>query len=206
MKQQGLVPSVMPVVCGFLLMAFLWSCSSVDFQGKRASSMMWDFEEAVGSEWSTDRTFEIGKNKVLGLFNDQSQKYPSAAILRLSHLPENTPVALSFDLYFIGTWDSGGKLADRWTLSIRDGDTLIDMNRFHYAFRDGTEAVPNSKTGSLDTGRRILNYWTVDHQVTIAPHQIKGGSLSLVFRGYLTGRGTEFWALDDVRVTTGRAQ
>lgn len=190
---------------GFALL--VGGCSGVGVQGQAGYTIHWDFEEAIGNEWSTDRTYDFGNNKILGIFNDRNRKYPNAAILTIENIAPDTPVQLAFDLFFIGGWDSGGELADRWTLTIKGGDTLIDMTSFDYAMKEGERVNPNSAHGQVDTGKRTLAYHTIDHEVTIRPEQIPaGGTLVLAFRGYLTGHGTEFWALDNVRLTVGTPQ
>jgi len=186
----------------FLALALLASgCASATLGGRDGASRAWSFEEPPGTEWSTNRTFDLGSNRILGLFNDENPRYPTAASLRLSDIPAGASVTLSFDLYFVGTWDSSGNLADRWGLEIKGGETLLEMTEFNYAYRNGEKARPQGKRGSLDTGKRILQYWIVTHEFTIPPDRIQDGSLTLLFRGDLTGRGTEFWALDDVRVS-----
>ncbi len=186
-----------------IIVLLLAGCSGLAVKGRPGYTISWDFDHEIGSEWSTNRTFDLGGNKVLGIFNDRNRKYPTSAKLQLDKIPVNRPIHLSFDLYFIGSWDSGGPLADRWTLRIQGGDTLIDMRSFDYAFKDGKHVRPHGVHGTLDTGRRILNYHSVDQEVTITPDQIHSDSLTLVFRGYLTGHGTEFWALDNVRIAVG---
>jgi hypothetical protein len=182
----------------------LAGCSGVGVKGQVGYTIHWDFENGVGPEWSTDRTHDLENNKILGIFNDRNQKFPNGATLTIDNIPPNTPVHLAFDLYFIGSWDSGGPLADRWTLSIKGGDTLMDMTSFDYGLQNGKKVLTAGVRGLLDTGRRKLPYHTVTNELTIKPDQIpQGGKLVLDFRGYVTGHGTEFWALDNVSLTIG---
>jgi hypothetical protein len=186
----------------FVILATTWSCGTVAGKTSSGSSISSDFESGVKLEWSPRRFFQIGNKNALGLFNDRNTEFYPAARLKLDNIPPETHIDLSFDLYLIGTWDSGGKLADRWTLSIEGGDMLLDLTSFPNRFKDPEEKIPEGNEGWVRVYRHDRAYWMESHKVTISPHQIHGDSLVLVFRGYLTGKKTEFWAIGNVRVTT----
>src|SRR5438067_1705952 len=60
-----------------------------------------DFTGAVGSEWSNTNvsTIPVGSRKFLGEFAKQTVS------LNLSGLPSHDTAAVSFDVFFIRTWD-----------------------------------------------------------------------------------------------------
>jgi hypothetical protein len=186
----------------FVILAITSSCGTVSRNPSSGSSISPDIESGVKLEWSTRRFFQIGDKNVLGLFNDRNTKFYPAARLKLGNIPPGNRIDLSFDLYLIGTWDSGGKLADRWTLEIEEGDMLLDLTSFPNRFKDPEEKIPDGNEGWARIYHHDRAYWMESHRVTISPRQIHSDSLVLVFRGYLTGRKTEFWAIDNVRVTT----
>lgn len=163
-------------------------------------SLHYDFEGTIEPEWSTPFSTQIGNNKVLGIYNDRNDKYPKGVRLTISDIPPGARVTLSFDIYFIGSWDSEGSLADRWKLGIKGGPPLLELSKFPSAYRDKDEEHPVGNAGSLKVGNRNLPYWIKSEKVSIPPEQIKNGSIALEFQGTLTGRKTEFWALDNVRV------
>lgn len=182
----------------------LMGCAGPGIQAQIGRTIRWDFETTVGAEWSTDRTVNLGSNKALGLFNNRNRKYPGGVTLTIDNIPRNTPVRLVFDLYFVGDWDSGGELADRWVLKIAGGEVLIDLTRFDYGWHNGVQVPTTGAGGQIDTGKRILAYHLVTNKVVIEPERIgTDGRLTFDFMGYLTGQGTEFWALDNVSVSFG---
>lgn len=166
--------------------------------------LQFDFEGSAGKEWATFDVYSIGGNKVLGLFNDKNKKYQRETHLNLKNLPPDTPVTISFDLYLVGTWDSSGELLDRWVMSVENGPTLLDLQKFPSAYADKEEKSPIGNKGVVTVGTRDLAYWVVNESVVVPPEKIVGGAVSLRFQGFLTGRKTEFWGLDNVSVKVGK--
>ena len=162
-----------------------------------------DFQGSAGSEWSTSDTFAIDGNKILGLFNNVSKNYLRGTHLKIDKIPAKTPVTVSFDLYLVGSWDSGGQLGDRWTLSVEKGKTLVELTKFPCAYQDKKDTIPIGNNGIAVVNFRKLAYWVVKQTVVVPPDQIVNGAVNLSFRGFLTGRSTEFWGLDNVTVKIG---
>ncbi|UCG11097.1 MAG: hypothetical protein JSU72_11065, partial [Deltaproteobacteria bacterium] len=192
--------TVLRFCCVFLSLFAFVDCGSVPLDRETGSSVFYDFEESVGPAWSVGPTYRIDENRVLGLFNDENRKFSPTCSLILSDLPPDQQIRLSFDLYLIGTWDSGGKLADRWELRIKDGDSLIAMTQFPNKFKDPKEKIPDGNDGFVKVYRRPRAYWRVNLETVITADKIRGDQLVLVFYGDLTGRKTEFWALDNVHI------
>ena len=198
--QQSANSSMLCIGLGIALI--IVGCSGRGIQAQLGGRVQWDFETQVGPEWSTDRTVDLGSNKVLGLFNNRNRKYPGGTNLTIADIPPNTSIQVVFDLYFIGDWDSGGELADRWTLKIAGADALIDLTSFDHGWQNGVRVPTTGTRGQVDTGRRTLAYHVVTNKIVIQPDRIGAdGKLTLDFMGYLTGQGTEFCALDNVSVT-----
>jgi hypothetical protein len=162
--------------------------------------LQYDFEGAIGPEWSTPFSTKIGNNKVLGIFNDRNDKYLKGVQLTVSNIPPNAKVALSFDTYFIGSWDSEGDLADRWVLKAKGGPALLELTKFPATYREKDEEHPVRNVGFLKLGNRNPPYWIISEKVTAPFEQTNNGSITVDFEGTLTGRKTEFWALDNVQV------
>ncbi len=154
----------------------------------------------VPAQWSTGKTFVIGENRTLGLFNDRNKRYRKSTVLTIDGIPEGREVEVKFDLIFVGTWDSGGKLADRFTISEVDGNQLLEMTEFPCALIDGDESRPLDNNGFVRVGERERAYWIQPLAMNIPLSGIKNGKTAIEFRGYLTGRKTEFWALDNVKI------
>jgi serine/threonine protein kinase len=82
-----------------------------------------DFQEIVGSEWSSHLT-DITQNgrRFLGQFGNDTVS------LTLGDLPAHTDVTVSFDLFIIRSWDGNrlpGPGPDVWDLSVAGGQTLL---------------------------------------------------------------------------------
>jgi hypothetical protein len=169
-----------------------------------AFSKFYDFQGLTRPDWSAADIDRVGHNTVLGIFNDEYEEAPDNTRLTVGKVPPGSKVTVSFELYFIGTWDSGGKLADRWTLSVEDGPVLIDLTEFPCKYsgdKDKGEG-PVGHDGMVLYRGHPRAYWITEQTATIEPDAIpEEGPLVLVFDGNVTGRRTENWALDNVRVT-----
>ena len=185
----------------FALLLLLAGCGrhSVRSEGTRTFHH-YDFESTATPEWEPDKRFRIGENHVLGVFNNRNPRHPPAARLTLKGFPTGSPLTLEFDLFLIGTWDSGGELSDRWELRAGDGPPLLTLTAFPNTFKDPDETVAVGNTGWVKLYGRQRAYWVVRQTVTIPPERFTGGTLALTFSGKLTGRRTEFWALDQVAI------
>jgi len=150
--------------------------------------------------WSSKPEFQLGNRTLIGLFNDRNPRYPDDASLAVQGVPSGLDVSLAFDLFLIGTWDSTGELRDRWVLSLADGTVLVELQRFPNEYRDQEEKKPIGNAGKVQVRNRILDYWVVPQTVTIPSAWIQGNTVTLKMRGYLTGRGTEFWAVSEPKV------
>jgi hypothetical protein len=166
-----------------------------------------DFEDAVGPEWSRNKTQVTpeGGRRFLGQFGSET------VLLRLDDLPKHSLVTVSFDLYVILSWDGNGDSGpDVWELKVEGGPTLLQTTfsnsednpanltqafpRFYpcgdYPARTGAAAI-NSLGYGRDTVYRLRYSF---------PHI--DDSLEL----YFAAKGTqpvsdESWGLDNVKVT-----
>jgi hypothetical protein len=158
---------------------------------------------AFQGAWTPDWTFQAGGNTVLGMFNDNNPDYPSEAVLHLKNIPPDSSLAVSATLYLVGGWESSGRNADRFIVSA-GGETLLTITDFPCRLRHGDEQQPLGANGTVETGKRILGYWVLPLSFKVPARAVHAGEVDITFRGELTGRGTEFWGLDDVQVAPGR--
>jgi hypothetical protein len=168
--------------------------------GATPSHRQYDFEGAATPEWQPDKRLRIGENHVLGVFNDRNPRHPPQARLTLHGLAADAPLTLEFDLFLIGTWDSGGELADRWEFRAGDGPPLLNLTTFPNAFSDPDETLPLGNSGWVTLYGQPRAYWVVRQSVIIPPERFTDGTLVLTFSAAVTGRRTEFWALDQVEI------
>ncbi len=153
-------------------------------------------------EWSSRKTFKIADDRCLGLFNNRNKRYSSKTILTLADLPKGQSIRITFDMFFIGSWDNEGKLADRFTVTIVDGPVVLDMNQFPCTLINNDDTRPVNNTGFVQVGERKRAYWIKPITIDIPHADIKAQKLELEFKGYLTGRKTEFWAINNVQIKT----
>lgn len=188
------------IVLCWLTVSLVLFGSTAGGEERGSVAKVYDFESKPGSEWTTQSTTLIGPNRVLGLFNDVNGRYSKGAHLTLTDIPSGSQVKLSFDLYLIGTWDSGGKLADRFTVTTQDEKMVLELKEFPNAFADEEQTQPIGNRGKVSVEGRERAYWVVPQEFTLTPNDIGGKQVTLYFRGHLTGRKTEFWAMDNVKV------
>ncbi|MGB8718769.1 MAG: hypothetical protein WCD46_05620, partial [Desulfobacterales bacterium] len=169
--------------------------------GATPSHRHYDFEGAATPEWQPDKRLRIGENHVLGVFNDRNPRHPPQARLILHGLAVDAPLTLEFDLFLIGTWDSGGELADFWELRTGDGPPLLRLTAFPNAFSDPDELHPLGNAGWVPLYGRQRAYWVVRQSVRVPPDRFADGTLILTFSAAVSGRRTEFWAIDQVKIT-----
>ncbi|NDV27281.1 hypothetical protein [Desulfovibrio sp. JC010] len=160
-------------------------------------------KKKASNDWSPRKTFMVGENRRLGLFNDRNKRYPSKTVLTLSGLPTDADLKLEFDMVFVGSWDNEGKLADKFIVSAVDGPELLNMTEFPCTLIDNNDSRPVGNDGWVRVGPKERAYWIKPMTVKIPAAAIKEGSIEIQFKGFLTGRKTEFWALDNVQILLG---
>ncbi|GAB7081957.1 hypothetical protein [Megalodesulfovibrio paquesii] len=160
-----------------------------------------DFNSGPRPEFSESRLFRLDKAKVLGIFNNKNRKLPGGTVLTLDHLPTGKPLELTFDLYLIGNWESRGQsLSDSFTVHADDEQVLL-LNQFPCKINNNDEAQAVDSLGLITIRDHTLGYWMVPVNVEIPAALVADGKVEIRFHARLTGQGTEFWALDNVRVT-----
>jgi len=137
--------------------------------------------------------------------------------LTLTNLPPHSALKVSFDLLILKSWDGNSPRygADRWSLSVAGGDTLLatTFSNNHKVATQGsnqdyprTGSPPWSGVGATNTlGYQFFGDSTYPLEFTFA-HD--AGQLTLNFSSSLfEGKGTadESWALDNVRITSASA-
>lgn len=196
---------MIPIKKTLILFTFC-ACAVFCFTPASADSTViksYSFDKKKASkDWSARKTFMVGENRRLGLFNNRNKRYPSQTILTLNELPAATNLELQFDMVFVGSWDSEGKLADKFVVSILDGPELFSMTEFPCTLIDNDDSRPLNNDGLVLVGAKDRAYWTEKIRISIPVNEIKKGSISIKFEGFLTGRKTEFWALDNVEIIT----
>ena len=167
-----------------------------------------DFEGAVGGEWSVPQavsTTPVGARRFLGEFGS------TVATLQLANLPAHTHLSVSFDLFILKSWD-GNRTdfgPDRWTLSLRDGPTLVDTTFSQDP--TGTQGYPGSFGASYPGRTGIAEHSTLGYTFggeladsvywLKATFQHTAADVTIDFRGLnLQDISDESWGLDNVRV------
>ncbi len=175
-------------------------CTSAALAGKHPFKT-YDFSaKKISSDWSTKKTFIISGNRVLGLFNNRNKRYPSQTVLTLKDIPKNSSITVKFDMFYVGSWDSEGKLADSFSVTIPEAAEVMKLTKFPCLLENGDDEKPVNNTGLVKVGERDRAYWVAPLSFTVDRSMIINGELKLEFKGTLTGRKTEFWALDNVKV------
>ncbi|TIH19924.1 hypothetical protein D0S45_00890 [Marinifilum sp. JC120] len=157
-------------------------------------------KKKAAKDWSPRKTFIVGENRRLGLFNDRNKRFPSAATLTLKDVPANRDLVLTFDMVFVGSWDNEGKLADKFTVSVVDGPELLSMTKFPCTLIDNDDSRPLGNDGLVKVGPKDRAYWVKAVSIKIPATEIADGTIKIRFKGFLTGRKTEYWALDNVKI------
>ncbi|SME92443.1 hypothetical protein [Desulfovibrio gilichinskyi] len=161
----------------------------------------YDFSnKKISSDWSTKKTYIIAGNRVLGLFNNRNKRYPAQTVLTLQNIPKNSAVTVKFDMFYVGSWDSEGKLADSFSVTIPEGAEIMKLTKFPCILENDDDEKPVNNTGFVKVGERDRAYWVAPLSFTVDHSMVLNGELKLEFKGSLTGRKTEFWALDNVKV------
>ncbi|OEU65271.1 MAG: hypothetical protein BA863_08480 [Desulfovibrio sp. S3730MH75] len=157
-------------------------------------------KKKVSKDWSPKKAFSIKENWALGLFNDRNKRYRAQTVLTIKDIPAQSSVKVKFTMIYVGSWDSGGKLADSFIVSIAGGNELLKITEFPCLLEDGDDNKPINNDGLVRVGERQRAYWIQPLTVTIPSSEINEDEVKVQFRGYLTGRKTEFWAIDDVEL------
>jgi len=186
-------------LCALLTPLTLWALLTMGLLGGAlplaASSTGHDFEAEVPDAWSEDKTHEVGGSTVLGLFNQRNDDYPDDVTLRIEEGPAPEPLSVEFDLVLLGNWDSEGAKADRFEVLDNNGGTLLEVTEFSCGLTDEDENLPPKTPGATKVGRRYMRHCVL-HKSFVVP----AGTEEITFRGTVTGRRSEFWALDNVRL------
>lgn len=103
-------------------------------------------------------------------------------------------------MIFVGSWDNEGKLADKFIISVLDGPELLNMTEFPCTLVDNDDSRPVGNDGLVRVGPKERAFWIKPVSVIIPAAEIKDGSIKVQFKGFLTGRKTEFWAMDNVKI------
>lgn len=157
-----------------------------------------DFENGPGSGWSRGGTLDLDGNTVFGPFNSRNDDYRSRAKWKLDGL-ESAPHTLQFDLILFGRWDSQGSMADRFELRA-GGETLLTVDRFPCKTTDADENLPEGTPGAVRIGNRYMGHCVLPQTALIPATAIEDGELKLEFWARVSGRRSEFWALDNLRL------
>ncbi len=157
-------------------------------------------KKKVSKDWSPRKSFPIKENRALGLFNDRNKRYSSQTVLTIKDIPAQSSVNVKFTMIYVGSWDSGGKLADSFVVSTAGGTELLKITEFPCLLENGDDNMPINNNGLVRVGERERAYWTQPLTFTIPSSEINEGVVKVQFRGYLTGRKTEFWAMDNVEL------
>lgn len=164
-----------------------------------AAEMLYDFEAEVPEAWSEDSTHEVaGQSHVLGPFNQRNDDYPDKASLSIGKESQGKPLTVEFDLVLLGNWDSQGSRADSFTVEDGDGNELLKVEEFPCNLTDKDENLPEGTPGATKVGKRYMRHCVL-HKSFVLP----AGAEEVVFKGKTTGRRSEFWALDNVRLKAG---
>ncbi len=157
----------------------------------------------VAPQWAKQGTYAIGNKDCLGLFNNRGLWFPAGTTLHLDKISTASTGAeqlvLAFDLYLVGKWDSEGDLADVFTIQA-NGRPLFSLTSFPCRLQDEDEKKPLDNQGQVKVHNRKLGYWIVPVRVPLPDDLYDSGPVELEFHAKLTGRRTEFWALDNVRI------
>lgn len=176
-------------------------CCAIPASADSTASKSYTFDKKKASkDWSARKTFMIGESRRLGLFNDRNKRFPSDTTLTLNALPANKDIELSFDMVFVGSWDNEGKLADKFIVSVVDGPELLHMTKFPCTLIDNDDSQPVGNDGLVKVGPKDRAYWIKKIAVKIPAAVINTEETEIKFKGFLTGRKTEYWALDNVKV------
>lgn len=159
----------------------------------RGEEVRHDFETEVSDAWSKDKTHEIGGGKVLGPFNQRNDDYPDKVALEIGKDLAGRPLSVDFDLILLGNWDMEGARADRFTVEDGEGNELLVVEEFPCDLTDEDENLPAGAPGATKVGKRYMRHCVL-HKSFVLPE----GAEEIVFKGKVSGRRSEFWALDNV--------
>jgi len=133
-----------------------------------------DFGQGVDEGWS-DRQTETspGGQVMLGQFADD------AAELSLVKLPPHEWVRLSFDLYFINSWDGCGRVQDRAEWKI-DGPDFFTLDRV-----DGPALMRTSFSNITQNWNRYASWQTYPSPIPSPANPMGAGAAAINTLGYL---------------------
>jgi len=151
--------------------------------------------ETKAREWSSSETIPFGQGLALGPFNSRHKEAPHRLKLELPDLPAVAGLVLEFDLILLGKWESEGTQADRFEV-LADGNPLLTLTQFPCDLTDEAENLPAGTPGAVPVFNRFLGSCVLKQRLALPADR----PLELKFVGTCTGRRSEFWAIDNVRV------
>ena len=178
-----------------------------------------DFSGPVGDEWSHKSTGATpkGKRKFLGKFIEEP------VVLALRNLPEHQLLRVTFDVFFIRSWDGnspywGTKI---WDCGVVDGPTLIhstfcncgffsDNNEQSFpdvypsvSYPAWTGAVEHGTLGFIQSWGGLARTFSTDsvyHFALAFPHHEP--AVGLRFTSIMKGKKDKSWGLANMQVET----
>ncbi|TVM14843.1 hypothetical protein DPQ33_16595 [Oceanidesulfovibrio indonesiensis] len=161
----------------------------------------YSFTRKVSDDFQPGPKFRVDGTPVLGLFNSKNPSWDRETTLTLTGLPEGKRVVLQYDLYMIGEWESSGKFKDRYYVHIPDGPTVYEQTDFPCELAQfGIEESAIGNDGFVVVKRHTLGYWIQPTTVVIPASAVQNGTVKVIFYADLSGRGTEFMAMDNFKV------
>lgn len=204
MRAKSLAPlSLLPL---FLALAALvltvGACKQNPAPVSLTQSQFYDFEDGIPDAFSaTDRLRVGGRNWTLGPFNNRKSIWSDDTTLAVKGIPQGAGLQIEFDLYYIGNWESEGKLRDRFWVVDADGNELYSRETFPCKIVNGNEKNPVGADGMITVRKHTLGYWIEPCTLRVPPSSVKNGVAAITFKGQLSGSGTEMWTLDNVRAS-----
>jgi hypothetical protein len=163
-----------------------------------AETVSYDFESRPDKAWSPRGRMELAEGQALGPFNSRHKEAPRRAKLKIGKELAGKPLTLRFDLLLLGQWDSGGDLADRFEVDY-GGKRVLLVNKFPCKLPPEAELMPENAPNAARVFNRWLAVCRLPQVVTLPPAE-EGDTI--VFKGTCSGRRSEFWALDNVSLST----
>lgn len=161
----------------------------------------YSFKHKVSDDFSHGPKFRIDKYSTIGLFNPRNPKWPRDTTLTLTGLPAGKRVVITYDLFMVGEWENHGKFTDNYYVYVPDGPTVYELHDFPCKLAQyGVEESAIGSDGFVRVKRRTLGYWIQPITAVVPASAVVNGTLKVTFYADLSGRGTEFMAMDNFKV------
>jgi hypothetical protein len=185
---------------------FLISFMLVLFSKQTFAQYSNDFEESVGSEWSTNATAKTpsGERQFIGQFGNET--------VSLNLIKKKAGlVTISFDLFVINSWDGNNTEygPDGWYLNVTGGDILMHTTFSNLDENDWKQSYPSSylkgehppASGAKENNSLGYDYYgdSVYHFNFTFQHNFGPIEINFTAKG-LQELGDESWGLDNVIV------